>query len=112
MKEPVKTNNIMKTIYEILATTPHKDTQVLHFKDPHNPEGEWKELTVNEEQIRWLQYHIAIGEFSPKDAYVISNYKICYFKKDGRLLRPVVGNTMSLNDDLAMALLTHQFDNK
>ena len=102
-----------KTIYEILATTPHKDTQKLLVPSKDKPGCDV--FIVTEEQIRWLQYHIAIGEF-PHDGACIHKGGIntgdVFFKKDGRLTQPVDGNTMSLNDDLTIALFTHYLDKK
>ena len=97
----------MKSIYEILATTPHKDTVVLRFKDPDEVAVDGlSEIVVTEEQIRWLQWHIGKGEYNHNDAVLISsNGEISRFAPDGRLTNPVHGNTMSLNDNLAMNLL-------
>lgn len=89
----------MKTIEEILDSTPKKDTVILRVGD--------KEFTVTEENIRWLQVNIGRGHFDPKDAVLISpNGAKSHFHTSGRLLSPLEEvNTVTLNDDLALIVL-------
>lgn len=97
----------MKNIYDILNSTPVKDTVTIRFNRPDLP-GHIDEIhNVTEEQIRWLQYNIAVGNYPHDAACIISNSgKKSGFAVDGRLTSPVEdSNVMSLCDDLAMALL-------
>jgi hypothetical protein len=89
----------MKTIEEILDSTPKKDTLTLKVGN--------KSFTVTEENIRWLQVNIARGDFDPKDVVLISpNGAETRFNTYGIALSPVEGaNTMTLNDDLATLIL-------
>lgn len=98
----------MQTIYEILESTPKKDTLTLRFKRPDLPGHIDEVFNVTEEQIRWLQYNIAKGNYPNGDVCIIDPLgKSHYFAKDGRLTSPVEGaNTMRLNEALVMGLFT------
>lgn len=101
----------MKSIYDILDSTPVKETVTIRFIRPDGLDGNGdihidEVRNVTEEQVRWLQYQIAIGEYNDCDAYIVNpDGTHTYFKPDGRLMPPVTTNTMSLNDELAFALL-------
>lgn len=94
----------MKTIEQILASTPKKDILTLKVGN--------KTFTVTEEDVRWLQLNIAWKRFDSKNVVLISpNGAETHFAANGRLLSPVEANTMSLNDSLVtkmMETLTQQ----
>lgn len=93
-------------MYEIIESTPVKDTVTVRFMRSDLP-GHIDEIRVTEEQLRWLQYNIAMGNYSNKDAVVISDTgKKSYFRPDGRLANPIEGNnTLSFNSKLSLGLL-------
>lgn len=97
----------MMSIYDILNSTPVKDTVTIRFNRPDLP-GHIDEVhNVTEEQVRWLQYNIAKGNYPYNAACIMSSSgKKSFFAPDGRLTNPVYdSNIMSLNDDLAMGIL-------
>ena len=93
-------------MYEIIVSTPVKDTVTVKFVNPNLP-GQTDEMRVSEEQLRWLQYNIAMGNYSHKDAVIISDTgKESHFRPDGRLTNPIEGNnTLSFNSKLSLGLL-------
>lgn len=92
-------------IYEILQSTPRHDTVTLRFERPDLP-GYIDEVEATEEQLRWLQFNIAKGNYpSGKVCIIKENGEKVYFKEDGRLMSPCGNNCLSFNDDLAMMLL-------
>lgn len=92
-------------IYEILRLTPRHDTVTLRFERPDLP-GHIDEVTVTEEELRWLQLNIARGNYpSGKVCIIKKNGEKVYFNSDGRLMAPCGNNCLSYNDDLAMKML-------
>ena len=98
----------MKSIYDVLQSTPVHETTVIRFNRPDLP-GHIDEVTVTEEQLRWIQYNIAIGEFPHDGAVIIdADGTQIHFGIDGRLTAPIKGsNVLNYNDNLAMGLFDY-----
>lgn len=96
----------MKTMGEILASTPQKNCLILKWEDKYGVHTK----RVSEEEIRWLQLNIKCGEFPYNKAHLASRKCTMHFNEDGRLTNaPTDNNCMSLNDDLSLALFTGKF---
>ena len=91
----------MKTMQEILDSTPRKDKIMLKWE-----EGNEVHITkISEEQFRWIAVNIAYGNF-PYDKVTVSFGKsTAHFDKLGRLTSPLKGcNALCYCDDLALGL--------
>ncbi len=95
-----------KTIGQIIEETPKKDTITVRYNRPDLP-GHIDEVTLNEEQFRYLQICIAKGEFPNVGTYVMADDGAKLpIGIDGRLrCADLNNNCLRLNDELAMKLL-------
>jgi len=92
----------MKSMQEILNSTPRKDIVLLKWVD----ESGVHTKKATEEQVRWLALNIAKGEFPYNKVVVSSKEHTALFDMFGRLTSSLLdSNCLSLNDDLAMDLL-------
>lgn len=91
------------TMYDIIHSTPKHDTVRIRFERPEP--GHIDEIEVTEEQVRWLQVNIALGNYPYNKVCIMckDGHKV-WFKPDGRLEGPCDNNCMSYNDDMAMKL--------
>lgn len=93
----------MKSISTILREAPKKDNVVIRFT---NKFGIQDEVTITEEQLRYLQVCIAKGEYPYDEVNIVDGDNMISFLPDGRLTEsPKTINSLSLNDNLAMELL-------
>jgi hypothetical protein len=96
----------MKSIYDIIRSTPTKHKVTIKYDN--------KLIKVTEEQLRWIQYNIAIGQCSKDDVVVVdTNNSEIHFDFIGRLTSPIEGsNAMRFNDDLALGLFDYYKNKK
>ena len=89
----------MKTMQEILESTPTKEMITLKWEDENGVHTK----KISEEQFRWVALNIAKGEFQYDKVSVASKKCTAHFDTYGRLTSPLEdSNCLSLNRDLTL----------